>query len=287
MTATDARKRAGLVPNVRAAFARATAGSGRSVLDAPAIGGLVFGFIVLAGAIALGGAAASFLSGPAVLIVLGGTISAVIVAFSFDEVVQALRLTVSTVARSAPNPSECAVRMLHLADIARQQGVLSLEAILPELQRTDPFASKSLGLVIDGFHETEVETMMSRDLEATAERWAAGAGVLRRAAEYAPAMGLIGTLIGLVQMLGRLNDPAAIGPSMAVALLTTLYGAVLANLVLSPLATKIERSGANDVLVNQISVVATLSISRGENPRRLEMLLNSILPPAQRVQYFK
>jgi len=110
--------------------------------------------------------------------------------------------------------------------------------------------------------------------------------VLRKAAEFAPAMGLIGTLIGLVQMLGNLDDPSTIGPAMAVALLTTFYGAVLANMVFSPMASKLERNSAEESMVNTIYMMGAASIGRQENPRRLEMLLNSILPPGKRVQYF-
>jgi chemotaxis protein MotA len=99
-------------------------------------------------------------------------------------------------------------------------------------------------------------------------------------------MGLIGTLIGLVQMLGYLDDPTTIGPSMAVALLTTFYGAILGNVVFLPLAGKLERNGADDTLVRRIYLVGVLSVARKENPRRLEMLLNSALPPAQRVDYY-
>jgi chemotaxis protein MotA len=127
---------------------------------------------------------------------------------------------------------------------------------------------------------------MRRDLQATLQRHAKGAGVLRKAAEYAPAMGLIGTLIGLVQMLGNLDDPSAIGPAMAVALLTTFYGAVLANMLLSPLAAKLERNSEDEALLNLVYLTAAVSMGRQENPRRLEMLLNSILPPAKRVHYF-
>jgi chemotaxis protein MotA len=112
------------------------------------------------------------------------------------------------------------------------------------------------------------------------------ASVLKKAAEFAPAMGLIGTLIGLVQMLGNLDDPASIGPSMAVALLTTFYGAVLANMVFSPMASKLERNSGEEAIVNSIYVMGASSIGRQENPRRLEMLLNSVLPPAKRIQYF-
>lgn len=273
---------------VKAALERAAAdaGKGRPAVDGAAVAGLICGAVVLAVTITLGGSPAAFLNGPAILIVLGGTLSAVMVSFSVAEVVEAARLCGEALSRGARNASEAAVRMLHLADIARQQGILPLETVLPELEDGDPFLHKGLGLVVDGMHASEVEAIMTQDLEATADRWVTAVSVLRRAAEYAPAMGLIGTLIGLVQMLGRLDDPAVIGPSMAIALLTTLYGAVLANLVLSPLAAKVERKGAGDVLVNQIAIMGATSISRLENPRRLEMLLNSLLPPAQRVQYF-
>ena len=99
-------------------------------------------------------------------------------------------------------------------------------------------------------------------------------------------MGLIGTLIGLVQMLGQLDDPSTIGPSMAVALLTTFYGAVLSNMLFSPLAAKLERNSDEEVLLNTIYLTGVTSIGRKENPRRLEMLVNTLLPPAQRVQFF-
>ena len=105
-------------------------------------------------------------------------------------------------------------------------------------------------------------------------------------AEFSPAMGLIGTLIGLVQMLGNLQDPTTIGPAMAVALLTTFYGAVLANMVFLPMASKLERNANEEALINQIFLLASVSVGRQENPRRLEMMLNSILPPSQRVAYF-
>ena len=99
-------------------------------------------------------------------------------------------------------------------------------------------------------------------------------------------MGLIGTLVGLVQMLGNLDDPSSIGPAMAVALLTTFYGAILATMVFNPLASKLERNSDAEAMVNQIYAIGATSISRQENPRRLEMMLNTILPPVKRVNYF-
>jgi chemotaxis protein MotA len=127
---------------------------------------------------------------------------------------------------------------------------------------------------------------MRREMHAIQQRHARSAGILRKAAEVAPAMGLIGTLIGLVQMLSHLEDPSTIGPGMAVALLTTFYGAVLATLVFAPLAAKLERNSADEMLVNQVYVISCVSIARQENPRRLEAQVNALLPPARRVRYF-
>jgi chemotaxis protein MotA len=132
----------------------------------------------------------------------------------------------------------------------------------------------------------DAEDVMRRELGAMLGRHRKSISVLRRAAEITPAMGLIGTLIGLVQMLGRLEDPSAIGPAMAVALLTTFYGAVLAHMVLNPLASKLERNSAEEALIGQLNLVAAGSIGRQENPRRLEMMLNSLMPPARRVRFY-
>jgi chemotaxis protein MotA len=274
-------------PAFKAATARRQnrAAAGRAMMTYPALAGLICGIGILAVAIGLEGSPGSFVNVPSILIVFGGTVCAVIVSFSLGDVADSIRLAKDALSRPGRDVSEAAVRLLHLADIARQRGVLALQAVLVDLV-DDAFLHKGLILAIDGHSSAEVESIMMHDLNAVAERQAIGVAVLRRAAEYAPAMGLIGTLIGLVQMLSHLDDPAAIGPSMAVALLTTFYGAVLANLVLAPLAAKLERHGADDMLLNRIFVMGAVSISRQENPRRLEILFNSVLPPSRRVQYF-
>ena len=128
--------------------------------------------------------------------------------------------------------------------------------------------------------------MLARESHATRDRHVRSASVLRRAADVAPAMGLIGTLVGLVQMLGNLDDPSSIGPSMAVALITTFYGAILANMVFNPLANKLERNSEIESMVNYIYAIGAASVSRQENPRRLEMFINTVLSPVQRVSYF-
>jgi len=257
----------------------------RLSLDPATLFGLVCGFGLLSAAIVLGGSPGSFINAPSILLVLGGTFSVVTVSYSLAEVVNTFRVIGKTIVWSGRDPSEAAVSVIKTAEIARRQGVLALQNYLDKMT-DEPFLQKGLSLVVDGAPTAEIEEVMRRDLHATLQRHAKGAGILRKAAEYAPAMGLIGTLIGLVQMLGNLDDPSAIGPAMAVALLTTFYGAVLANMVLSPLAAKLERNSEDEALLNLVYLTAAVSMSRQENPRRLEMLLNSILPPAKRVHYF-
>lgn len=254
-------------------------------LDPATLFGLVCGFGLLSAAIVLGGSPRSFINAPSILLVLGGTFSVVTVCYSLAEVINTFRVIGKTIVWSGRDPSEVAVSVIKTAEIARRQGVLALQNYLDKMS-DEPFLQKGLSLVVDGAPTAEIEEVMHRDLQATLQRHAKGAGVLRKAAEYAPAMGLIGTLIGLVQMLGNLDDPSAIGPAMAVALLTTFYGAVLANMVLSPLAAKLERNSEDEALLNLVYLTAAVSMGRQENPRRLEMLLNSILPPAKRVHYF-
>jgi chemotaxis protein MotA len=254
-------------------------------LDPATLFGLVCGFGLLSAAIALGGSPRSFINAPSILLVLGGTFSVVTVCYSLAEVINTFRVIGKTIVWNGRDPSEAAVSVIKTAEIARRQGVLALQNYLDKMS-DEPFLQKGLSLVVDGAPTAEIEEVMRRDLQATLQRHAKGAGVLRKAAEYAPAMGLIGTLIGLVQMLGNLDDPSAIGPAMAVALLTTFYGAVLANMLLSPLAAKLERNSEDEALLNLVYLTAAVSMGRQENPRRLEMLLNSILPPAKRVHYF-
>jgi chemotaxis protein MotA len=254
-------------------------------VDAASVIGLVCGFGLLIAAIVLGGSPGSFFNFPSVLIVLGGTFSVVTICFSISEVVNTFRVVVTAVLPSVRAPEDAAQQALRIAELARRNGVLALQNIQRDLA-AEPFLHKCVSMVIDGAPAEEVEAVMRRDLQATTQRHGRSADVLRKAAEFAPAMGLIGTLVGLVQMLGNLDDPAAIGPSMAVALLTTFYGAVLANMVFSPLAAKLERNSADETLVNLVYVMGAVSIVRQENPRRLEMLINSVLPPSGQVRYF-
>ena len=260
-------------------------GKVKGSLDLATIVGLVSVFGLVATAIYLGGDVKSFFNPPSILIVLGGTLAIVTVCYSLAEVGRTGRIVAKTLTQNVRDPSEAATQVLQIADLARKKGVLSLQEVLASI-RSEPFLYKGVMMVVDGTPGREVELIMRRDMSATGQRHVKSTGVLRKAAEFAPAMGLIGTLIGLVQMLGNLQDPSTIGPAMAVALLTTFYGAVLANMVFMPLASKLERNSAEEMLIYNLYTMGATSIGRQENPRRLEMLLNSGLPPAKRVKYF-
>ncbi len=232
-----------------------------------------------------GGSATAFIDIPAILIVVGGTFGVTTICFSLREMGRLPRIAFKALFHTVPDAGKTALHMLRLAELSRKRGILGLDQILEDFN-DEPFMQKAVAMAVDGIPVEEIHTVLQREINQTADRHTRSANVLRKAAEIAPAMGLIGTLIGLVQMLGNLDDPASIGPGLAVALLTTFYGAVLGNMVFAPLAAKLERNTAEETLVASVCMLAAESVCRKENPRRLEMLLNAMLPPAKRIQYF-
>lgn len=270
---------------VMQADVRFGAAPARGRLDHATLLGLFCGFGLLFAAMAVGGTPGAFLNLPALLIVIGGTFGVTTVCFSLRDIAGTPAVVAKTLFRSVPEADVEARRMLLLADRARKEGILSLEGSLGDMAN-EPFVQKAVALAVDGTPVEEIQHVLQRAIDEMIQRHLKSAGVLRKAAEVAPAMGLIGTLIGLVQMLGNLEDPAAIGPGMAIALLTTFYGAVLSNMMFSPLATKLERNSAEESLVANLYMLAAGSICRKENPRRLEMLFNAMLPPARQIQFF-
>lgn len=276
--------------NIGAAGRQATR-RGRAVapggpgIDVATLLGVLGAFAVIAAAMVLGGSPESFVDLPAILIVFAGTVLVTTASFTLEEMVRAQSVILRAIVYHAETPGDAARRMLQLAQRARQNGALTLAESARSMQASR-FLAQALQLVADGLPTEEIEQILWREHHAMRERHARSAGILRRAGEVAPAMGLIGTLVGLVQMLGNLEDPASIGPSMAVALLTTFYGAVLANMVFHPVAGKLERNSEVESMVNQIYTMGAVSISRQENPRRLEIMINTVLSPVERVQVF-
>lgn len=253
--------------------------------DGATVFGLGAALVFLAAGIAFSGSPGAFFDLPSIFIVLGGTAAATAVCFNFSDLRHALAAMGDTVVTRWRDPRDVAYTMLELADFSRRNGVLRLQGAPLKKFAHEPILHKGLGLVIDGMNDVEIEGVLKEDIVSGEDGVHRATQVIRKSAEIAPAMGLIGTLIGLVQMLGNLGDPQVIGPSMAVALLTTFYGAVLANVVLSPLAAKLERNNADERLIQQIQVLGLAAIARKDNIRRIELVLNSLLPPGRKVQY--
>ena len=257
----------------------------KPAIDYTTVGGTLGAFTLIVLAMAASGSVGAFADLPAFLIVIGGTFLITSVSYTTPEILNAQRVMLRAVLYKQERPAKAAYAMIDLSQLLRNSGWGALESRVNQM-RGQPFLQHAVHLLVDGLPSSQIEDLLAREISATSERHMRSAGVIRRAGEVAPAMGLIGTLIGLVQMLGHLEDPSAIGPAMAVALLTTFYGAVLANMVFNPLANKLERNAAEETMVNRIYAMAAASMSRKENPRRLEILLNATLSPKDRVSYF-
>lgn len=245
--------------------------------------GIVLAFGLVGAAIWMGGTPKSFIDYPSVLIVIGGTFAVATACFSFREVFRASGLVLKTIFYHQEDPGIAAQKIISMAEDARKNGVLALQ----KMTDGNSLLSRGIGMIVDGMEPDTAERILRQDIQARLERHQKGVSILRKASEISPAMGLIGTLIGLVQMLGNLDDPSSIGPAMAVALLTTLYGALLAYVVFIPLASKLERNSQEELLTDQVYMKGVACIGKRENPRRIEMLLNTILPPEKRLRFFE
>lgn len=247
--------------------------------------GLLTAFGLVLAALIIGGSVTSFYNVPALLIVFLGTFAVTMVAYSIGEIFMALGEIGRTLFPRDTDARRAAERVMTLSAIARDRGVLALDSVL-DMLGSEPFLRTAVAMAVDGASAEQIERVMQREIDATEERRERMAGVLRRAAEVAPSMGLIGTLIGLIQLLANLNDPSSIGPAMAVALLTTFYGAILAYMVFSPIAAKLERNAADERFATEIYLAGAASLARQESPHVLETLLNAKLPPSRRLDYY-
>lgn len=247
--------------------------------------GLLFAFGFIGGAIYMGGMGANFFNIPSLLIVLLGTIAVTSISYSTEELFGAGKVIARSLMAHYQNPSMMARQLMDIAVLVRKKGPLTLATVDSELKK-DMFLHYASQMVTDGFEPKNIERVLEQEIDSLIERHKRSASIVRRASEISPGMGLIGTLVGLVQMLSQLDDPASIGPAMAVALLTTFYGAIMGTVVLAPLAAKLERNSTAETMIRTLVLTGMVSIAKQENPRQLEMLLNSILPPSERIRYF-
>ena len=204
--------------------------------------------------------------------------------YPFSDLFDAANVAKKTILHKESSINDMIVQLMEFANKARKEGILALQSAMDNVE--DEFLIKAMQMAVDGQEPDTLRSMLNTEIEYIEQRHDKGSNIFISLAAYAPAMGMVGTLIGLVQMLGNLNDPSTIGPAMQVALLTTFYGAVLAHMVLLPLASKSERNYHNESVMNSLYMVGVLSIGREENPRRLEIQLNAMLPQHQRITYF-
>ena len=247
-------------------------------MDIATIIGLSGGFFLIALAIFLGGSALAFVNVSGILIVIGGTIACAFIKFSMEDVINSIKVVMKAFLVKLEAPDEIISKMIGYARTAKKEGLMALE----KAKTGDEFSQKALRYLSDGYDEGLIEEILRRDVRQTVHRHTVGQGVFKGMGDAAPAFGMIGTLIGLVQMLSNMSDPRSIGPAMAVALLTTLYGAVIANLICIPLADKLAFRSQQEQVQKNIIIEAALGINRGVNPTVLEESLKIFLSPKER-----
>lgn len=228
----------------------------------------------------MGGNLGMFLDAPSFMIVFGGTLSATLITENIGQFLGALRVAGKTLTQRARSTQETLQTLLALSNLARNDGVLALETVRVE----DPFIAKAVRLAIEGLEREEIRDNLMSELHALRERHTRGQKLFKFMAATAPSMGMIGTLVGLVSMLSRLDDPHSIGPAMALSLLTTLYGAILAFVVFGPIAEKLERRTAEETAAMSLVIEGIDAIVKGHNVAVVKDLLQARLAPKDRAE---
>lgn len=247
-------------------------------MDLATLIGLIGGFAIVIMAMILGGSLSMFFDVPSTLIVFGGTLFVALMKFSVGQFLGAGKTVAKTFMFKMDKPEELIDLIVELADAARKGGLLSLEG----KEISNDFLAKGIQLLVDGHDADVVKSLLTKDKNLAIERHKIGSKVWGSMGDIGPAMGMIGTLVGLVAMLSNMDDPKSIGPSMAVALLTTLYGAMLANMVAIPFADKLKLRMDEEALIKSMIIDALMGIQAGQNPRVIESMLRTYLPEGKR-----
>ena len=247
-------------------------------MDLATLIGLTGALAIISVAILLGGDFGTFVNIPSLVVVIGGTFAATLARISLGQFFGSFEIGLKSVLHKSVSPNALIEEAVELANIARKEGILALEG----REVNHPFLERGINLCIDGHAPEVVQKMLSKDIHLTIERHNVGITMFKSIGEAAPAMGMIGTLIGLVQMLSNMDDPRAIGPAMAIALLTTLYGAIIANAVALPMADKLKKVSREEKLNKNLILESISSIQAGINPKVVEQILLTFLPESKR-----
>ncbi len=249
-------------------------------MDLGTIVGILIGMGLVFSAIIMGGGLLLFLDVPSLLIVIGGVFAALLMSFPLAVVKGVPGVVLKTFLHKAPSHQEILSLIIHYAELARRDGMLALEE---EAEKApDEFLRKALRLAVDGTDAELISIILRLELRALEHRHQTGQGILKAAGAYAPAFGMIGTLIGLIQMLQVLDDPSKIGGGMAVALVTSFWGAFLANTLFLPLAAKLKNRSADERSVRRLVIEGVTSIQSGDSPRIVKEKLSTFLSPGTR-----
>jgi len=247
-------------------------------LDIGTLVGLLGAIAMVVMAMVLGGSIITFIDAPSILIVVVGTHFVVMMTYSLSDFLAASKAGMKVLTFKSVNNEELITQIVELADMARKSGLLALEGATIE----QDFLKKGIGLLVDGHDGDVVRGILEKDVTMASTRHKHAATLFKAMADVAPAMGMIGTLVGLVAMLSNMDDPKSIGPAMAVALLTTLYGAIMANMVGIPIAAKLGFRDDEEKVTKSLMIDGLLGIQAGQNPRVIEQVLHGYLQEGKR-----
>ena len=247
-------------------------------MDLATIAGLVIVSVLLAASVVLGGDPILFVDVNSMLIVGGGTIGAGLIRNPLSTFLTTIRVLGKAFSTKVPQTEALLARVIELSNHARREGILALEDEAIDY----PFLNQGVSMCVDGSTEEDIRVTLGTDLRTMVQRHKQGQEILKGLGQAAPAFGMIGTLVGLVQMLAKLDDPSQIGPAMALALLTTLYGALLSNCFFLPLADKLKLRSQQEQLNMMLCIEAVIGLTKGINPRTLEQQLGAFLAPSLR-----
>lgn len=249
-------------------------------MDLGTLTGLMLGFLFIIGSIMLGGSIFAFIDMPSVMITIGGSMSALLITYPLPKIKSVFAVTKKTLNSGSLDITPWYKTLIELATIARRDGILALEDRLSGIQ--DDFLRRGLQMLVDGNPADSVSSILDMEIDNMEARHIIGHSIWKSLGNYAPAWGMIGTLIGLINMLQSLNDPSSLGAGMAVALITTFYGAFISNLLCIPLSGKLEQRTGEEVQLKKMLLAGILSIQSGDSPRVVGEKLEVYLSPGER-----
>ncbi len=249
-------------------------------MDKGTVIGMVAGVSLISLSMIVGGGIGPFINLPSFIMVLGGTIAATLVNFQFEDVIGLLKVTKKLMQAKPISPQKYIDQIVNISKKARTSGLLAIEEDLEKVDEN--FMKVTLQHVVNGTEADELEKIMQAELMSMLERHKRGQKIYLAMGTYAPAFGMVGTLIGLILMLQNLSDPASVGPGMAIAMITTLYGALLANLFFIPMSGKLKMRSEQEVQFKEMLLTGILAVQAEESPRVIKTKLLSFLPPADR-----